>query len=102
MQQRAPARSWTRSGQIEADAAAALMRSLGVKGRSGPRLPTVLSKRETEVLRLLGDGLSNAAIAERLYISPKTAEHHVGRIYAKLGVRGRGEAAAYAARNLGP
>jgi DNA-binding CsgD family transcriptional regulator len=60
-----------------------------------------LSRREYEVLRLLGGGLSNREIAARLFISPKTAEHHVSRIYAKLGVSSRAEAAAYAARNLG-
>ena len=85
----------------DADAAAALMRSLGAKGRAGPRAAGLLSRREKEVLRLLGEGLSNREIAERLFISPKTAEHHVGRIYAKLGVSSRAEAAAYAARNLG-
>lgn len=85
----------------DADAAAALLRRLGAKGRSGPRDHGLLSKRETEVLRLLGEGLSNAEIAKRLFISPKTAEHHVGRIYAKLDLRSRAEAAAYAARELG-
>ena len=85
----------------DADAAAALLRELGAKGRSGPRDHGVLSRREVEVLRLLGEGLSNAEIAARLFISPKTAEHHVGRIYAKLELRGRAEAAAYAARELG-
>jgi DNA-binding CsgD family transcriptional regulator len=85
----------------EADAAAALMRSLGARGRAGPRSLGSLSRRETEVLRLLGEGLSNREIADRLFISPKTAEHHVSRIYAKLGLRSRGEAAGYAVRNLG-
>ena len=85
----------------EADAAAALMRTLGAKGRAGPRAHELLTRRETEVLRLLAEGLSNRAIGERLFISPKTAEHHVGRVYAKLGVATRAEAAAYAVRNLG-
>jgi DNA-binding CsgD family transcriptional regulator len=86
----------------EADAAAALMRTLGVIGRTGPRRLGLLSKRETEVLRLLSEGLSNKEIAARLFISPKTAEHHLGRIYDKLGVKTRSEATAYAVRYLGP
>jgi DNA-binding NarL/FixJ family response regulator len=85
----------------EADAAAALLRSLGVKARSGPRSAGLLTKREQEVLRLLGEGASNRDVAARLFISPKTAEHHVSRIYAKLGLGSRAEAAAYAVRNLG-
>ena len=85
----------------DADDAAAFMRSLGAKGRAGPRAVDTLSRREVEVLRLLGEGLSNRDIAERLFISPKTAEHHASRIYAKLAVSSRAEAAAYAARNLG-
>lgn len=85
----------------EADIALALLRSLGVKGPSGPRASALLSRREEEVLRLLGEGLTNAEIAARLFISPKTAEHHVSRIYAKLGLRTRAEAAAYAVRHLG-
>jgi orotate phosphoribosyltransferase-like protein len=43
---------------------------------------------------LLRQGLTNAEIGERLYISAKTAEHHVGRIFTKLGVRSRAEAVA--------
>jgi DNA-binding NarL/FixJ family response regulator len=77
------------------------MRSLGAKGRSGPRAAGLLTRRETEILRLLADGLSNREIAERLFISPKTVEHHLSRIYGKLGMSTRAEAAAYAARHLG-
>jgi DNA-binding CsgD family transcriptional regulator/predicted negative regulator of RcsB-dependent stress response len=84
----------------EADIAAALMRSLGAKGRAGPRATGLLTQREIEVLRLLREGLTNAEIAARLFISPKTAEHHVSRIFAKLGLSKRSEAAAYAVRHL--
>jgi DNA-binding CsgD family transcriptional regulator len=85
----------------EADAAASVLRTLGAKGRSGPRAVDLLTKREQDVLRLLGEGLANAEIAGRLFISPKTAEHHVGRILRKLDLRSRAEAAAYAVRTSG-
>jgi DNA-binding CsgD family transcriptional regulator len=80
----------------EADQAAAFLRRLGVKGRTGPRDGVVLSRREQEVLTLVTEGFSNAEIAERLFISVKTAGHHVSNILAKLGVRSRTEATAYA------
>ena len=81
-----------------ADEAAGMLRELGAPGRQTPRTPGELTRRECEVLELLAAGLSNPEIAERLVISPKTAEHHVGRVLGKLGVRNRAEAAAYAAR----
>jgi DNA-binding CsgD family transcriptional regulator/tetratricopeptide (TPR) repeat protein len=86
----------------EADAASAFLRELGAGGRAGPRGYGELSKRELDVLALLAEGLSNAEIGQRLFISPKTAEHHVGRVLGKLGVRRRAEAAAYAVRHLPP
>jgi len=82
----------------EADAAGALLRSLGVREPAAPRAAELLTKREKEVLALVAEGLSNRALAERLFISPKTAEHHVGRILGKLGLKTRAEAAAWAAR----
>ncbi|MDH2392660.1 AAA family ATPase [Streptomyces sp. HNM0663] len=57
-----------------------------------------LTPRERDVLRLVAAGHSNRRIAEELYISPKTASVHVSNILAKLGVSGRGEAAAVAHR----
>jgi DNA-binding NarL/FixJ family response regulator len=81
-----------------ADQAAALLRSLGAAPGPPGRGHDVLTHREAEVLELLGHGLTNTAIGDRLFISPKTVEHHVGRILAKLGLRTRTEAAAYTIR----
>jgi len=58
-----------------------------------------LTEREREVLALVAEGLSNADVAERLYISPRTAGVHVSNILAKLGASGRTEAAAIARRD---
>jgi DNA-binding CsgD family transcriptional regulator len=80
------------------------LRELGARDISrGPRPSTsanaaALTARELEVLRLLADGLRNTAIGERLFLSPRTVEHHVSAILAKLGVQNRGEAVAEARR----
>ena len=99
---RAALAAFDRLGAVpDADAASAFLRDLGIKGRTGPKNLELLSKRELEVLRLVAKGLSNAEIAERLFISTKTAGHHVSSILSKLGLRSRTEAAAFAALNLG-
>jgi DNA-binding CsgD family transcriptional regulator len=76
-----------------ADEAAALARTLGDRSRVGPKGLGNLTRREQEVLRLVAQGLTNLELAERLFISPKTAENHVGNILTKLNVRSRTEAA---------
>jgi len=91
-------------------AAARLRRQMRASGtRSVPRgpigktraNPAGLTGRQAQVFALLVKGLSNPQIARRLSISPKTAEHHVSAIMARMGVTTRAEAAAAArARGL--
>jgi DNA-binding NarL/FixJ family response regulator len=73
------------------------MRDLRIRVPRGPREetranPAGLTARQLEVLELLAEGLTNAEIADRLVVSPRTAEHHVAAVLAKLGATTRREA----------
>jgi DNA-binding CsgD family transcriptional regulator/tetratricopeptide (TPR) repeat protein len=78
------------------------MRAQGIRGiprgsRESTRSNSFgLTRRETQILALLSEGLRNSAIAKRLFVSTKTVDHHVSRILAKLGVPSRAKAAAMA------
>ncbi len=91
-----------------APAAARLRRRLSELGVRGvPRRPLAarrahpfdLTAREQEVLDALALGLSNAQISRRLFVSPKTVDHHVSSILSKLRVPSRGVAVAEARRH---
>lgn len=73
-------------------------RSTTTRGSSGSESESPLSHRETEVLKLMGDGLSNKEIADQLVISVSTVRTHVEHILEKLAVSGRTEAAVKAMR----
>jgi DNA-binding CsgD family transcriptional regulator/tetratricopeptide (TPR) repeat protein len=87
-----------------ADVVARKLHERGVRGlprgpsRETRNNPANLTTREVGVLALVAQGLHNADIAERLFVSPKTVDHHVSAILRKLGVRTRGEAGAEAVR----
>jgi DNA-binding NarL/FixJ family response regulator len=84
----------------DADTAAACLRELGVIApRGGPASLGALTRREREILELLGEGLTNRELADRLFLSRKTIERHVRNVLFKLGLHNRTQAAAYVVRH---
>jgi len=71
----------------------------GEPARPLPGLPDNLTPREVEVLTLIGEGLSNREIGERLVLGQATVKTHVNRIFAKTGVQSRAQAVRYAIGN---
>jgi HD-GYP domain-containing protein (c-di-GMP phosphodiesterase class II) len=92
------------SGVLEPRAIRAV---LVAAGHGEPAAPTVrrakhaggLSRREVDVLRLAAKGLTTREIGERLFISAKTADHHIQHVYVKIGVSTRAAAALWAMQN---
>jgi HD-GYP domain-containing protein (c-di-GMP phosphodiesterase class II) len=84
-------------GRLDREAVRCVLIAAGQR-RPGQRRtwPAGLSEREVTVLRHIARGASYKEVAAHLSISPKTAEHHVGHIYAKLGVSSRAAAALFA------
>jgi len=83
--------------RLDPECARAVIEAAGQRpSRAREMWPAGLSDREVEVIRLLTRGMSNRAIADALVISPRTAEHHVQHIYAKIGVSTRAGAAMFA------
>ena len=89
-------------GALDPAATDAVLRAAGHDEAPGGRrasLPGGLTGREAEVLRLAARGLTTKAIAEKLFISPKTAGHHIQHVYSKIGVSTRAAAALWAMQN---
>jgi DNA-binding NarL/FixJ family response regulator len=86
-----------RDGLLDDEVTTALLLAAGHSpSRSTPTGAAGLSEREVEVLGLIARGLSNRLMAELLFISPKTVDHHVQHIYDKLGVSTRVGATLFA------
>jgi NarL family two-component system response regulator LiaR len=85
------------AGQVELcpEAAARLLREV----RTPDQVPEPLTERETDVLRLLAQGMSNQEIAQALSVGEQTVKSHVSHILSKLGVPSRTQAALYAIRS---
>jgi DNA-binding NarL/FixJ family response regulator len=86
---------------------AALLRYIGCTGHGKPpasasrraQHPGGLSRREVEVLHLAAMGLTTKQISDRLFFSPKTADHYIQQVYTKIGVSTRGAAALWATQH---
>ncbi|WP_406209244.1 response regulator transcription factor [Kitasatospora sp. NBC_01560] len=91
------------AGQSMLDPGAATRLMARLRGdtatEQSPDLPQ-LTEREREVLALVGEGLTNRQIGQRLYLAEKTVKNHISRLLAKLGVERRVQAALIATRTL--
>lgn len=87
-----------RAGRLDGDAVHAVLGAAGHRVARRREWPAGMTAREVEVLALAAQGHSNKEIAGRLVISPKTAGHHIERIYMKIGCSSRAEASLYAMR----
>ena len=86
-------------GRLDLDAVRAVLEAADQPPPPPRPAPASLSDREIEVLRLMTRGLSNRQIGEQLFISARTAEHHVQHVYTKIGVSTRAAAAMFAMRH---
>ena len=87
---------------LEHDSTHAVLTAAGHAPRTPTRRmqhPGGLTRREVEVLNLAARGLTTQQIADRLFISPKTADHHIQHVYTKIEVKTRAAAALWAMQN---
>jgi HD-GYP domain-containing protein (c-di-GMP phosphodiesterase class II) len=89
-------REQVRAGLLDRDAVAAVLAAAGHGLPRRPGAPSDLTPREVEVLKLIAIGHTTAQVAKALSITPKTADHHIQHIYAKIGASNRSIATLFA------
>ena len=89
-------RAAVREGKLCGEAVEAVLTIAGPPARRAPEAPAGLTPRELEVLQLIAAGRTAKEAARQLDIAPKTADHHIQNLYAKIGVSTRAGAALYA------
>lgn len=90
-------RHQAQQAQLDEDVVTAVLTAAGHPASPQKHeLPAGLSEREAEVLRLLATGLSNRQMADALFVSPKTVDHHIQHVYNKIGVSTRVGATLFA------
>jgi DNA-binding NarL/FixJ family response regulator len=92
-------RAEARAGRLDPGVVEAVLGASGHRVTRRREGPAGLTAREVDVLRLLARGLSNKEIAQRLFITPKTAGNHIEHIYAKIGASTRATASLFALRH---
>ncbi len=89
-------RDQARAGRLDGHAVDAVLTAIGHSPPTRPSAPAELTQREVEVLRLIAIGHTTAQVAHMLSISPKTTDHHIQHIYAKIGASNRSVATLFA------
>jgi HD-GYP domain-containing protein (c-di-GMP phosphodiesterase class II) len=89
-------RDQARAGRLDGHAVDAVLAAIGHSPPTRPTAPAELTPREVEVLRLIAIGHTTAQVADMLSISPKTTDHHIQHIYAKIGASNRSVATLFA------
>ncbi|HET9736796.1 MAG TPA: HD domain-containing phosphohydrolase [Solirubrobacteraceae bacterium] len=92
-------RGEVRAGRLDGEAVNAVLRAAGHRVRRRREWPAGLTPREIDVLRLLVRGHTNAQIAQRLVLAPKTVANHIAHIYLKADVNSRASASLFAMRH---
>jgi two-component system response regulator DevR len=90
------------TGQSMLDPRAASQLMARLRNQSAKQDPlAALTPQERRILELIGDGLTNRQIGEKMFLAEKTVKNYISALFAKLGMERRTQAAAYAARVFG-